>query len=46
MHLGWDGVKQGSTEQPIPGVYVWKITLKKADAIEVDEYVGHVTLVK
>ncbi len=46
MHLGWDGVKQGSTEQPIPGVYVWKITLKKADAIEVEEYVGHVTLVK
>jgi len=43
-NFGWDGTYGGKIVQD--GVYIWKITVKRSDVDDREQYVGHVTLIR
>jgi gliding motility-associated-like protein len=44
IDTGWDGVYKGTVVQQ--DVYVWKITAKKIKTQEIENYIGHVNVLK
>ena len=44
MEQGWDGMYKGVLVQQ--DVYVWKINAKKLKTSEIENYIGHVNVIK